>query len=367
MILSGKYRIYPTKAQISKLKEISKAHTILYNLALEQKNKQYSETKHSDSCFDQIKSIIPEFKLKSEARYCNYSALQQTIRRLHKNFTLIYKRKGGRPRFKSEISIEYGKHGDGWTIKENGIRVQHIGIIYTDFYRKINGIPNNLVIKHEKEKYFACISYETKPNKIDSVSNEIVGIDFGLKTFLTFSNGEKIDHLLPLKKSRKKLARAKRQIRSSKKGNNKIRLNKKYKIKYKIENKIKNQRKDFLHKLSRKLVNRFSYIAVEDLNLKSLTRNKISNINKKYSDEAVGMFYNFLSYKAESAGRQFVKVEPQNTSRECNKCGKINIFGLKERMYSCECGNVEDRDIHAAKNILSKALKTVGLYSLEQS
>lgn len=367
MIITYKYRIYPTNSQKTKIKELMSLHANLYNKALEEKEAQYKEAQKSDSCFDQIKNLIPNFK-KEDGKNCNYSALQQVVRRLHKNYNAIYNKRGGKPRFRKELSLEYSSHGDGWKLKNDILRVQYIGELKINLHRPFKGIPKNLVITRNREKFYISISSESSPHAPTPSINRFIGIDFGLKTFLTTSEGKKIEHPQPLKESSKKIARVSRQIKKSRDGNLKIKLNKKLKIRKKLYCQIANRRKDFAHKLSRKIVNSYSFIAVEDLNLKNLTT-EISNINKKYSDVAVGMFYGYLSYKAERAGRQFIKINPAYTSRTCSKCGVISKdeMTLRQRVFKCECGHEEDRDINAAKNILNKALKTVGLYSLEKS
>lgn len=356
-----KYRIYPTKQQQSLLAKIVIAHTDLYNTALYQKIEQYKATKNSDSTFTQITNLIKPFKLTENGKLCNYSSLQQTIRRLHKNFNAIYNRRGGRPRFKKEISIEYSKHTDGWTLT-NKLRIQSVGKINIFLHRPINGLLKNLVIKRDNDKYYACINCEVG-GRTENASTKAVGIDFGLKTFLVTSDGQQIQHPQPFKKSLKRLAQVNRQIKKAK--DITAKLKKKKLARRKIYAKIANQRRDFAHKLSRQFVRNYGLIAVEDLNLKELTNTNISNVNRKYSDVAVGMFYKFLSYKAEIAGRQFIKVKAAYTSQTCNKCNRDLSLELKDRQFTCDCGHTADRDENAAKNILDRALLAIGLYGVK--
>lgn len=119
--------------------------------------------------------------------------------------------------------------------------------------------------------------------------------------------------------------------------------------------KIRNQRRDFLHKESRRLVNAYSLIAVEDLNIKGMVR--CHHLAKSISDAGWSEFIAMLCYKAEDAGSRVVKVNPSVTSQECSNCGAVVPKDLSVRVHACPyCGLVLDRDVNAARNILRKAL-----------
>jgi putative transposase len=184
-----------------------------------------------------------------------------------------------------------------------------------------------------------------------------VGIDFGLKMFLTLSTGEKIDSPKFHKQSLKEEAKVHRRIHKAKKGS--YLRNKHKKSLAKIRRKTSNRRMNFNHKISRKIVNNFDVICVENIDLTKMTSD-VKNINRTYRDVAFGQFREFLTYKAENAGKILVKVNPQNTTKECYNCGKLVDKTLKDRVHQCECGYIEDRDINAAKNILRRGLASLG-------
>lgn len=118
---------------------------------------------------------------------------------------------------------------------------------------------------------------------------------------------------------------------------------------------IANQRKDYAHKVSRKLVNRYGLIAFENLNVQGMVKNP--NLAKSIADAAWNQLVQFTMYKAEEAGRRVVLVNPKNTSQLCSNCGKVVPKKLSERVHRCEhCGYVQDRDVNAAQNILKRAL-----------
>ena len=350
MLLTYKYPLFAKKSQIAEFKRQCEIHKELYNVALKEKEKQYEKDKKSDSCFTQIKNIVPQYK----ERNCNYSSLQQTVRRLHKSYSAIYKKKGGKPRYcKNFSTISFGSHGDGWKLKGDSLYIQNIGNIKINLYKPINE-PIHLNLKLINGILYACFTVEIF-RESNSVNGQ-VGLDFGLKNFIVTSNNEKYDHPLPFKNKLSKFQKIQNKLS---KIEDKKQKDKKYKILRKIHEKVRNQRLDFLHKLSRKIVNENKVIAVEDIDFKKLSRSEISNINRKYADVSCSTFYNFISYKAESAGRQFVKVNPAYTTQTCSNCGRLNELELKNREYVCKCGKCEDRDFNAAKNILNIGLEKV--------
>lgn len=364
MIKTYKFELRPTKAQITAFSNQLAVHSTLYNVALATKQAQFTATGKSDSCFTQIKALIPSVRQSDAGKLCNYSSLQQTVRRLHKNYAAIYSGRGGKPRHKPLSSITYSKESDGWKLKGESLYLQNVGEVEIIKHREVIGDLLSLTVKLENNKFCACISVESGVEAIKATGNGVIGLDYGMKSFITTSNGDKVTHPEPLKRKLKALKKVNRQIKAS----SGQRKSKKAKARRKIYEKVRNQRRDFAHKLSRKLVNENNYIAVEDLNHAGLV-SSISNINRKGADLAVAQFYQFLSYKAESAGRQFVKVNPAYTSQTCYCCGNKKVIPLTQREYDCECGNKMDRDTNAAKNILSAALKrvpvlAVGLHSI---
>jgi putative transposase len=179
-----------------------------------------------------------------------------------------------------------------------------------------------------------------------------VGIDVGLESFATLSTGEKIQNPRFFRKSEKKLKRLQRRLSRKRKGSqNRRKIVKKLARQHE---KIKAQRRDFAHQTSRNLVNRFGRIAVEDLNIKGLAKTKLA---KSILDAAWGLFFFYLTYKAEEAGKTMVKVDPRGTSQTCPSCGEIQKKILSDRIHQCSgCGLVLDRDHAAALVILDRAV-----------
>jgi len=189
-------------------------------------------------------------------------------------------------------------------------------------------------------------------------------LDLGCIDFVTTSDGDKIQHPKYYKKSEKELKKIQSEyslIKTLPKENKKkIKTKKKLS---KLHTKIKNQRNDFLHKLSSEFVNKFDLICVEDLNIKKMVSgdNNYRNLNKSILDGGWRQFLDFLSYKAEEAGKTVIKVNPAYTSQVCSACGHMVNKDLSQRTHRCDkCGLMIDRDINASRNILSLGTK---LYS----
>jgi putative transposase len=204
-----------------------------------------------------------------------------------------------------------------------------------------------------------------------------VGIDVGLEKFASLSNGEFIPNPRFYRREEKALAKAQRKLEKQKKGS--VARKKAKKVVSRVHERIRNKRHNFIHQESRKIVNRFGLIAVEKLEVKNMSRRpkikkdeetgeylpngatRKAGLNKSILDAGWSQFRFALSYKAESAGRKLVEVNPAFTSQDCSGCGVRVIKELTERVHSCSnCGIVMDRDMNAACNILALGLQSVG-------
>ncbi len=204
-------------------------------------------------------------------------------------------------------------------------------------------------------KFYVNVGIDDAPTKIER-TNRQVGLDVGLKTFITTSDGEKFDSPKFHKQSLREEAKVHRRIHRAAKGS-KLR-NKHKRSLGKIKTKIANRRKDFNHKLSRKIVDNNDLIIMEDIKLSDLLTD-IKNINRTYADVAIGQFRQYTSYKAEKAGKRFIKIPAYNTTKECFACGNLVEKTLKERRHKCSCGYDECRDVNAAKVILRRGLASL--------
>ncbi|NOQ48218.1 MAG: IS200/IS605 family element transposase accessory protein TnpB [Methanococcoides sp.] len=204
-------------------------------------------------------------------------------------------------------------------------------------------------------QWYAIFSVDmgATPEKIDPATS--IGIDVGLNSCVTLSNGEQHDPPTYYRKSERSLAVQQKRLSKKKKGSVN-RLKQKTKV-VKVHRKIHNQRIDFNHKLSRILVDRFDTLVFEDLSIKNMVKNH--HLAKSIHDVAWGQLIQMAKSKAEEAGKYVELVNPYNTSQKCSRCETIVKKGLSARVHKCpECGLELDRDINAAINILN--LCTVG-------
>ena len=201
--------------------------------------------------------------------------------------------------------------------------------------------------------YWICIAIEKEYPKISATSGKIVGIDFGLKTFLTLSDGTQIQaprHYLNVLKQVRKLHR---KLSKKVKGSNNYKLAKKQLAK--LYRKIVNSRKDFFHKLANELAKKYQYIVIEDLNIKAMQK----LWDKKISDYAFREFISILEYKT-----NLIKIDRfYPFTKTCSVCGYVNEnISLKERTWICpECGTKHNRDINASINIYKVGASTFGI------
>lgn len=350
------YRLYPNEIQAEKLKGLLNIARELYNACLQERRDAWKMQGKSLNYYDQANELKELRQAIPEVATLNYSATQDMLRRLDKSFKAFFKRikqgeKPGYPRFKGYNrfnSITFPTYGDGVKLKDNRLYVQNVGLIKIKMHRDLEGQINTVTLKRVCDKWYAVFSNTIEIEPLPT-SNKSVGIDVGIESFAVTSDGEFIENPHYLRDSQRELRVLQRRVARRKKGGSNRR--KAVKILAKQHLKIRNQRKDFAHKVSRQIVNLYGYIAVEDLQIKNMVRNH--HLAQSISDAGWGEFLDFLSYKAEWAGRKFVKVNPNGTSQTCSVCGIKVPKDLSVRIHNCpNCGISLHRDFNSALNIL---------------
>lgn len=357
MLKAFKYRLSPTKAQAELINKHIGCSRFVYNLALETKQMAYAGNRVNLSCFDLMKQL-PDLKKECEwLKEVNSQSLQQTIVNLDVAFTGFFKGKGNFPKFKSrDRSKQSFNVPQAASIKDGKLYIpkfrEGTKIV---LHRPTKGVIKQATISRTPTgKYFVSILCETgeviKP-KAPIKEKTTVGIDLGIKTYLVASDGQEFDNPKFLRKAQSRLKYIQRKY-SKYKGKRT-----KYKM-VKLHEKVTNQRKDFLHKTSIKLIRENQSIAVEDLNISGMLKNHCLALS--ITDASWGMFFDMLEYKAEWYGVNLLKIgrfEP--SSKTCSNCGNINKeLTLKDRTWTCKgCGTFLNRDVNAACNIKSFALK----------
>jgi putative transposase len=346
------YRLYPNKEQNSKLSKVLDTARDVYNSALTERKYAYRSQHKSLNYYDQASELKELRQSIPEVAQLNCSATQDMLRRLDKTFKSFYSGNTGFPRFKSRNrfnSITYPTYGDGIKIKNDRLYILNVGLIKIRMHRLLDGDIRTVTIKQDCDKWYVCFSNVVGIQPLPKSDKEL-GIDMGIESFAITSDNEFIESPHYLKKSLRKLRVAQRKVSRKKRGSK----NRKKAVKLLARQhlKIRNQRKDFAHKLSRKIVNDYGFISVEDLQIRNMVKNH--HLAQSISDAGWGMFLNFLSYKAEWAGRTFVKVNPNGTSQSCSRCGNTVPKYLIVRIHSCPyCNLVIHRDLNSAFNILT--------------
>ena len=356
MLLTYKFRIYPSKQQEQKLLFTLDKCRFTYNKLLEILNKQEKINQ------SEIQANIPKLKEQySELNEVYSKTLQYECYRLFSNLRALSRlKKNGKNigclRFKGKDwfkTFTYNQSGFVLEIKNkryNKLHLSKIGALQIKTHRVINGSIKQVQIKKEcSGKWFALLCvYMNQQEKQRIRTNKSIGIDLGTINFIYDSDGNHIDAPRFLNKSLKKLAGEQRKLSRKKKGS-KNRIKQKINVAT-IHERIFNQRNDFLHKTSRYYVNNYDFIAAEDLDIRNII--KESYLARNIMDASWNHFLQMLKYKAESAGISFVKVNPRDTTSKCYRCETIVKKPLYERIHKCTCGLEIDRDHNAALNIL---------------
>ena len=335
----------------------------LYNHLLEQRKTVWEERQESLSMYDQI-NMFPALKKERPSLTTVHSQILQNVAmRIDLAFKAFFRRvkageKPGYPRFRGAgwyDSFTYPQ--GGYSINSNKVTLSKIGTVKAVVHRPIEGKIKTCCVRHTSTgKWFVSFACEMEDQLLPQ-SSEAVGIDVGLINFATLSTGETLPNPRFFRSDEKALAKAQRNLSKEEKGTPTRR--KRRRVVAHIHERISNRRTDFAHQNSRRIVNRFGVIAVEDLNINQMRHNHC--LAKSISDVAWGQFAAFLLYKAASAGRKYIAVNPSYTTQDCSRCGHRQHLTLSEREFRCPCcGFVLDRDHNASLNILALGLQGMG-------
>jgi putative transposase len=370
MYKAYKYRIYPTSKQETLLAKSFGCARWFWNYALNLCQETYKNTGKGLSR-GYIQGLLPALKKEHEWLKEPYSqCLQVVALNLSTAYKNFFDKRAMPPRFKPKHgrqSISYPQN-----VKFDGdcINLPKIGLVHCRLHRTLEGtIKTVTVSRHPDGKHFVSVlvddgkanpstALRASPKPISA--DKAIGIDVGLAHFAITSDGSKFDnpqHFVKrqrnLKKKQQKLSRKKKGSQNRKKARLAV---------AKVHSKIARCREDFLHKLSRKIVNENQVIAVENLNIKGMVKNH--NLAKAISDVGWGMFCTMLKYKAESEGKQYIEIDRWfPSSKTCHVClNRVDNLSLDVRAWTCNhCGTHHDRDVNAAINIRNEALRILRL------
>ncbi len=360
MIRSFKYRLRPSGVQEALLDAMLGDCRTLYNACLEQRIDAYRRRGVSLRYCNQAAELKAVREADPAFARWSFTTLQQVMRRVDKTFAAFFKRGRGFPRFRARSRFDSldMRVGDGLTIRKTG-RIGVVGVPGQIKVRWHRALPDgtklgHAVLSRQAGKWFVCFQAEFEA-ETTTHTGPAVGIDLGLNSLIATSEGETIQAPRFARKAAAALRRHQRALARCKRGSNRRR-----KVKARLaaaSGRVANQRRDFAHKLSRSLVERFGLIAFENLNLNGLKRGMLA---RSVHDAAWSQLVQFTTYKAESAGGSVVLVDPRGTSQTCPDCGTIKPKRLTERMHRCACGCTLDRDVAAAKVVLIRATSGPG-------
>lgn len=361
MRLSFKHRLYPNRAQAEALTGMLGAFCDLYNAALQQRIEAYRRRGATLRYGQQASELKATREADERLAGFSFSAEQQVLRRLDKAFAAFFRRlkgkaKAGFPRFRAKSRFDSAEFrvGDGLTLRKTG-RIGVVGIPGEVKVKWHRALPESAkvgaaVVSRSCGKWFVCFQIEVPDAEAPERPFAPVGVDVGLSSLVALSTGETVPAPKWTGRAAKALRRAQRAV-ARKRRNSRRQRKAKARV-ARLHARVAAQRRDFSHKLSRSLVDRFTHIAFENLNLTGLARGMLA---KSVHDAAWNTLVQNVSYKAASAGGTVVLVDPRGTSQTCPECGTVAPKRLSERMHRCACGCVLDRDVAAARVVLLRS------------
>ena len=376
MLRAVKIRLYPNKQQATQINKLLGCCRFVYNQTLARKINQYKEHNISENRTTLSYWLFHEL-LKDDnflwLREQNTNVLQQVIMDMLDAYKRFFKQHTGYPKFKTKhgnkqscrfVRYTISKRNDYTTYQLSLANIKNIKFRCNKKYAQYlqnhhDNIRQATLMKLPCDEYYLSILVDGDLTRKVKETNEVVGIDLGIKDFVITSEGEVFNNLHFKKNETNKITKLQHQLSRKEKGSNnrnkaRIKLAKTYK-------KISDRKQYYLHKVSNSLINENQVICMENLNVKGMIKNH--KIAESILEMNFGEFRRILEYKAKWYNRKIVFVDRfYPSSKICSCCGyKYKDLTLDIREWSCpNCGNHHDRDINAATNILNEGIRLIG-------
>jgi putative transposase len=367
----------PTVRQRAALDGLLRCQRELYNAALEERRGAWKWEHRSVTYFDQCRTLTVLREVRPEIVAAGVTVCRGTLLRLDRAFSAFYRRcregqAPGYPRFRSETRWDSLQWDDrkGWRLDPLGRRLHLLGVggIKVRLHRPVKGIPKAITVRREGRRLWVTIRCVDVPAEPLPATGKEVGIDLGVTVLVATSDGTLITNRRHAQRAGVRLARAQRDLATKQRGSRHRR--RAVERVAAAHRRVRNQRSDTLHKLSRQLVHDHDLIVHERLVVSNLVQRPKprpdgagtygpngagakSGLNRCIHDAGWGQLLAMIAYKAESAGRTVIAVDPRNTSRTCAHCGHVSAGNRRGAVFECQaCHHEAHADTNAAVNIL---------------
>jgi len=364
-----KFELMPNDEQQRDMRRFAGARRFVYNKALEIQKTHYAAGGKFISYVD-MANRLPAWKKEFEwLKESPSQALQQSLKDSERAFKNFFEKRAAFPRFKKKGSGESFRFPQGFEIDQGNSRIKcpKLGWIRFRNSRGIFGTAKNITISQTGGKWFASIQTEREVEPPIPTATSVIGIDMGIVRFATLSDGTHIEPLNSFRAHEKRLA--KYQRRMSRKVKFSQNWHKAKRRVQKIHTRIGNARKDFLHKTTSAISQNHAMVAIEDLQVRNMSRSAAGNaekpgknvaaksgLNKAILDQGWFEFRRQLDYKLAWRGGMLIAVPPQYTSQTCPACGHVTKENRQtQARFACvDCGYQNHADVVGAMNILAR-------------
>lgn len=361
MELSYEYRIHPNAEQRETIARTFGCCRFVYNRALAIRKEAYDAGEAVPSIF-QIDKMLPKWKADPETAWlkgADSMALQQSLRDLGKAYGSFFRAPGrvGFPRFKSKRARQSYRTTRAEVVDHRHVKLPKLGVVKARVSRMPQGGILSATVKQAPSgKYFVSLCCTDVPMAGPAPEGTAVGVDVGIESLMTLSDGTKVENPKATKRLERRLAREQRRLSRKKKGSNN-RERQRVRV-ARVQEKAANVRKDAIHKATSKLASENQAVCLEDLNVRGMLRNR--RLSKAVADASFSEIARQLEYKCARRGGAVARVGRfYPSSKTCSACGHVlEELPLSARKWECPvCGAEHDRDVNAARNILAEGLR----------